>query len=82
MTTAIEFMREHPNPTADDFIKAVALFGGPAVKEAAEQIKNEPRQAKCYMCKKMVPAVDGLCYSRNRGEGEYDLYYCGCRGWD
>ena len=40
------------------------------------------RQAKCYLCKKMQPAVDGLAYSGKRGEGEYDIIDCGCRGWD
>lgn len=44
--------------------------------------EEEPvRMAKCYLCKKEQPAVDGLCYSK-RGEGEYDIIDCGCRGWD
>lgn len=46
------------------------------------QPETEPvRMAKCYLCKKEQPAVDGLCYSK-RGEGEYDIIDCGCRGWD
>jgi len=41
--TAIDFMRAHPNPSANDLVKAVALFGGKAVRDASALLAKETK---------------------------------------
>lgn len=44
---------------------------------------GEPvREAHCANCNKVVPSVDGLLFLGRRDVGTFDIYDCGCRGWD
>lgn len=41
------------------------------------------RQARCSMgCKKTRASNLNLAFFEYRSGKEFDLYYCGCRGWD
>lgn len=43
----------------------------------------ENRIAKCAYCKNMQPSnPNELPFFEYRPNQKYDLYYCGCRGWD
>lgn len=40
------------------------------------------RQAKCCFCGETVESNEQLPFFEYRAKKDYDLYYCGCEGWD
>ena len=40
------------------------------------------RKAKCNYCGKIVDSEYNLPFFEYKKEEEYDMYYCGCRGWN
>jgi hypothetical protein len=52
------------------------------IKECSGNAGLEGRKAKCLYCKKTVDSNWGLMLFGYMPEGEYDNYYCGCRGYD
>lgn len=50
------------------------------IDEHASQNALIGRKAMCTYCGKTVPSNTNLPFF-SRGKGEFDRYYCGCRGW-
>lgn len=40
------------------------------------------RVAKCIDCGKTKPSNENLPFFERRPNKEYDIFYCGCYGWD
>lgn len=56
-----------------------------AICSCTEVVKKpllEGRKARCSYCGKETDSNYGLAFFEFRPEKEYDLYYCGCEGWD
>jgi hypothetical protein len=56
------------------------------IDPGAEIIDENPpdltgRMAKCRSCDYMKESKFSLAFFEYRPDREYDLFYCGCRGW-
>jgi hypothetical protein len=40
------------------------------------------RQCRCASCQREVPSAKALAFFEYRPTKEFDIDYCGCRGWD
>ena len=56
------------------------------IVEGWDQIADPPdltgREALCPYCKKRVPSTTELAFFEHRPDKEFDIYYCGCMGWN
>ena len=40
------------------------------------------RKARCMHCQKQMMSIIGLPFFVYRPDDMYDVYYCGCKGWE
>jgi len=48
----------------------------------AEMPDLSGRRAKCVYCERKVQSSTDLPFFEYRPNEEFDIYYCGCYGWD
>lgn len=58
----------------------IGIVEGADVEVAAPDLTG--RWAMCSCCKKSIKSGIGLPFFEYRSQSPYDIYYCGCRGWD
>lgn len=51
-------------------------------KVVAEEPNLEGRKASCPYCHKQVDSSTNLPFFEHLPNRGWDVYYCGCRGWD
>lgn len=62
---------------------AICIGFKPEATQVAETPNLQGRTARCsYTCNSSQPSSTDLAFFQHRPTMEYDLYYCGCRGWD
>jgi hypothetical protein len=56
------------------------------INEGWNEIADDPdltdRHAKCSICGQVKHSIENLAFFEYRPNEEFDLFYCGCRGWD
>jgi hypothetical protein len=55
------------------------------IRDGWDQISENPdltgRHAKCATCGQVKHSIENLAFFEYRPDQEFDLFYCGCRGW-
>lgn len=57
------------------------------IRPGADEIDEHPptltgRLAKCPYCPRKEPSSPRLAFFEHQPKSEFDVFYCGCRGWD
>lgn len=61
----------------------IICYPGPGSVEVDESPQAlMDRKAKCGICGNVRDSSINLPFFEHRADMEYDLYYCGCMGWD